>query len=102
MSSKTSHRQSSCGELADLDLNSRTGGFSGGFKQAGGNFSIDIFFTAVGSDAGWNAFEDQSGSAFVQSHCGFAKLCFTLLTNNTPHVVFLLLKSDSHSVKSGS
>jgi len=55
MSSKTSHRQSSCGELADLDLNSRTGGFSDGFKQAGGNSSIDIFFTAVGADAGGNA-----------------------------------------------
>ena len=57
---------------------------------------------AVGADTRRNAFEDQSGCAFVQSHGGLTNLSFSLLANNTPHVVFLLLKSDSHSVKSGS
>lgn len=58
-------KRSSCGVLTDLDLNPGAGCFGGEFKQAGGNFSIDIFFAAVCADAGRNAFEDQSSSVFV-------------------------------------
>jgi hypothetical protein len=92
MSSRINWLRSNCGELADFDLNSGAGGGGGGFKEAGDNFAINIFFTAIGADTGRNTFEDQSSSAFIQSHCGLTHLCLTLLTNNTLHVAFLLLK----------
>jgi hypothetical protein len=68
-----------------LDLNSRAGGLGGGFKQACGNFSIDIFLTAVGADTRRNAFEDKVAAPLSKVTVALPTLVFPFL--QTTHLM---------------
>jgi hypothetical protein len=85
-----------CGEAYDFYLGAILDSLLGPLKETSGNILRKVVFPTVVTDVSGDTFENNSRFIPLEGHCGFAWMSLPLLTDETFHYGFLVLKSSDH------
>jgi hypothetical protein len=90
------------GEPQDFHFSVLLHGFFSHKKDSISNSVFKVILSTVFTDLSWDVLDDHDSLAPEESDCGLTGMSPPMFTDQAPHEVLLVLKSDSQTVGSGS